>query len=160
MTGLALSWWLPLTAAPAAPAEVAPTGLAGDPGQLALRVVLPGAAAHVAGTGGTTNRDSACQRGPGTVTTTVQRTGRRTLVGFTLAGALPLQRYGFGVEFSWKKPGNVMQPGSYDGVTSTSLFGTADFHGFSAPARARVSYDLLAEGDAGKCRTRGAVRAR
>ncbi|GEP32253.1 hypothetical protein NSZ01_00210 [Nocardioides szechwanensis] len=104
-------------------------------------------------------RTTPCESG-GTITTTIRRTSGRVSVHFELSGALPLERYGFGVEWVAKPPRKVGQPGSYDGATTTDLVGSADFAGFAAPVKSRVSYRFVAQSSTNQCFARGVIRPR
>lgn len=102
-------------------------------------------------------RTTSCEQG-GRITTTIRRNEKWVSVGFELLGALPLERYGFGAEWVAKRPGKVGQPGSYDGATSTNLFGTADFAGFAAPVKSAVTYRFVAYSSRNQCLAKGFVR--
>lgn len=102
-------------------------------------------------------RTTSCEAG-GKITTTIRRTTKQVSVHFELSGALPLERYGFGVEWVAKPPRKVGQPGSYDGATTTNLVGSADFAGFAAPVKSRVSYRFVAQSSRNQCFARGVLR--
>lgn len=121
----------------------------------------PAAASAESAAADTTTRTTACQQGRGEIRAAIERKNRRVFVHFDLVNALPLQEYGFGVEFAWRKPGQPPQaPGSYDGATTTSLLGTADFAGFMAPRTSIVTYKLIAASRFGECRVKGVTRPR
>ncbi|WP_143099813.1 hypothetical protein [Nocardioides psychrotolerans] len=102
-------------------------------------------------------RTTSCEQG-GTITTTIRRNERWVSVSFELSGALPLEQYGFGAEWVAKQRGKAGQPGSYDGATATSLFGTADLAGFAAPVKSRVTYRFVAYSSRNQCFAKGFVR--
>lgn len=123
----------------------------------------PAGAADMVGAGGVATEERAVVRttecsDAGKITTTITRSKKRVGVGFELSGVLPLEEYGFGADWDVEQPRRSMLSGSYDGATRTTLLGTADFSGFSAPRNARITYRFVAYQTRNRCVVKGVIR--
>lgn len=117
---------------------------------------------HVSPAGGTpastspTTLTRACDN-YGEVTATVLKKRRKVVVTAQLSGAVPLEEYGFSLEWSGKGGKQPADYGAADGAGRAELNGDFDFSGFVVHGNRRVVYRLLAQSASNYCKFVGIV---